>query len=95
MKLTYRGVRYDYVPTLIPRFGPVFATGVYRGAPVAFHTVVDALKQPRLDLVWRGIAHRTGSTPAMLRPMSDTVSAASSTPELNLKTSEEAVSQKA
>ncbi|MGF1516125.1 MAG: DUF4278 domain-containing protein [Elainellaceae cyanobacterium] len=76
MRLIYRGVRYDYTPALTPRFGPVFATGVYRGVPVAFRTVVDSLKQPMLNLVWRGVAHRTGPTPPVPQPMPDTASAA-------------------
>jgi len=60
MKLTYRGAHYDYAPNPIPKFGPVLATGTYRGAPVSFQTLAEMPEQPRFMLKWRGIPYRSG-----------------------------------
>lgn len=63
MKLTYRGVNYDYTPNPAPAMGSTFSTGHYRGAAVEFHTLAEVPEQPIADLTWRGVPYRTG-TPA-------------------------------
>lgn len=62
MKLTYRGVSYDYTPNPMPKMGDTFETGTYRGAPVAFRAVADLPDQPATDLTWRGVPYHRGST---------------------------------
>lgn len=61
MKLTYRGVSYDYTPNPMPKMGDTFETGVYRGATVAFRSVAELPAQPAADLTWRGVPYQTGT----------------------------------
>lgn len=61
MKLTYRGVSYDYTPNPMPKMGDTFETGLYRGAPVAFRAVAELPAQPAADLTWRGVPYHTGA----------------------------------
>jgi len=63
MKLTYRGVSYDYTPNPVPQKGSVIGTGTYRGAAVTFNALAEQPPQPAADLVWRGVPYRVG-TPA-------------------------------
>ena len=59
MKLTYRGVNYDYNPPQAPLGGSV-ATGQYRGAGVKFRNLQkEIVQQPSLDLKYRGVAYTT------------------------------------
>lgn len=60
MKLTYRGVSYDYTPNPVPRFGPAFASGTYRGVPVNFYPLAEIPSQPAHDLTYRGVHYRSG-----------------------------------
>ena len=60
MKLTYRGVQYDYTPPVVETVDN-FNTGKYRGVDIRFRTVKkNPVQQPTLDLVYRGVAHTTG-----------------------------------
>jgi len=63
MKLTYRGVSYDYTPSPVSPKGSVIGTGTYRGAAVTFNALAEQPNQPRADLTWRGVPYRVG-TPA-------------------------------
>jgi hypothetical protein len=68
MKLTYRGVSYDYTPNPMPKMGETFETGTYRGAAVAFRSVAEPPAQPAADLTWRGVPYHTG-TAATVAPV--------------------------
>lgn len=60
MKLTYRGVSYDYTPPRV-EYGPIYARGQYRGAPVAFRTLKETpIAQPSYNLKYRGVAYTSG-----------------------------------
>ena len=64
MKLTYRGIQYDYNPPAVAR-NTTDAVGKYRGVDIRFRTVKKAPVQPAtVDLVYRGVAYRTGEAPA-------------------------------
>lgn len=61
MKLTYRGVSYDYTPPAV-EFSDGHTAGKYRGLDIRFRNPVkDPVQQPTLDLVYRGVAHQTHS----------------------------------
>jgi hypothetical protein len=62
MKLTYRGVSYDYTPNPTPQKAPSFDTGIYRGQAIEFQTLVEIPEQPVADLMWRGVPYQTGKT---------------------------------
>lgn len=61
MKLTYRGISYDYTPA------PVETTegelgGKYRGLDWRFcNAHKEFVQQPTVELKYRGVAHTTGS----------------------------------
>ncbi|HEY9738173.1 MAG TPA: DUF4278 domain-containing protein [Trichocoleus sp.] len=61
MKLTYRGVSYDYTPNPAPKYGPTIATGNYRGSAVEFRALAEVPPQPSHELSWRGIRYRSGT----------------------------------
>ena len=62
MKLTYRGVQYDYTPPSV-EMQDTSEAGTYRGLDIRFRTVKKApVQQATLDLVYRGVAYRTGDT---------------------------------
>jgi len=62
MKLTYRGVQYDYNPPAVETNNTA-DTGKYRGVDIRFRsTKKHPVQQPTLDLVYRGVAYRTGET---------------------------------
>ncbi len=64
MKLKYRGVTYDYTPPTVAT-EPSGLRGVYRGLEWRHRNVTKgAVQQPTLDLVYRGVAYRTGEQPA-------------------------------
>lgn len=60
MKITYRGVEYDYNPPVVETTA-TSEVGTYRGVDIRFRTVKKApVQQPSLDLVYRGVAYHTG-----------------------------------
>jgi hypothetical protein len=61
MKLTYRGVEYDYTAPKV-EVGTASDIGKYRGVDIRFRTVKKApVQQPSLDLIYRGVAYNTGN----------------------------------
>ncbi len=81
MKLTYRGVSYDYTPNPTPQKGSVIGTGIYRGAEVTFNALAEQPPQPSADLTWRGVAYHTGTVAAAHTPVVEAPMAASSQSE--------------
>jgi hypothetical protein len=68
MKLTYRGVSYDYTPPAVET-NTIDEVGKFRGVDIRFRTVKKApVQQPTLDLVYRGVAYQTG-TPEVAAPV--------------------------
>lgn len=60
MKLTYRGVQYDYTPPVVAMTDTA-EVGKYRGVDIRFRSAKKRLvQQPTLDLIYRGVAYRTG-----------------------------------
>jgi Domain of unknown function (DUF4278) len=63
MKLTYRGVSYDYNPPAV-EFSSSNTVGKYRGLDVRFRNPVKIpVLQPTLDLVYRGVAYISNPAP--------------------------------
>jgi hypothetical protein len=59
MKLTYRGVSYEYNPPKV-EYGDRTQVGKYRGVDIRFRNLPKApVLQPTLDLVYRGAAYTT------------------------------------
>jgi len=77
MKLTYRGVSYDYTPNPVPQKGSVIGTGTYRGAAITVNALAEQPPQPNADLTWRGVAYRTGTSAPVTAPA---VAASAATP---------------
>ncbi|ASC71370.1 uncharacterized protein XM38_023220 [Halomicronema hongdechloris C2206] len=78
MKLTYRGVSYDYNPPAVD-VKDTNEIGKYRGVDIRFRSVKKAaVQQPTLDLVYRGAAYRVGQSaePAAPAPAQVPVSTA-------------------
>lgn len=73
MKLTYRGVQYNYNPPTVDT-NETAEVGKFRGVDIRFRGIKKApVQQPSLDLVYRGVAHRTNepqiqSTPTATKP---------------------------
>jgi hypothetical protein len=64
MKLTYRGISYDYSPVDVKLTDAVTTTGRYRGAAYRFRQQQTTLaQQPSLDLKYRGVAYATEPAP--------------------------------
>ncbi|WP_035985196.1 DUF4278 domain-containing protein [Leptolyngbya sp. KIOST-1] len=64
MKLTYRGVSYDYTPPTVES-NVTDDAGKFRGVDIRFRTVKKApVQKPTLDMVYRGVAYQSG-TPEM------------------------------
>ncbi|MBD2106888.1 DUF4278 domain-containing protein [Nodosilinea sp. FACHB-13] len=64
MKLTYRGVSYDYNPPVVES-NLTDEVGKFRGVDIRFRTVKKAtVQQPTLDLVYRGVGYQTGTPKA-------------------------------
>lgn len=64
MKLTYRGVSYDYNPPVVES-NVTDDVGKFRGVDIRFRTGKKATaQQPTLDLIYRGVAYQSG-TPAV------------------------------
>lgn len=80
MKLTYRGISYDYNPPTVEMKSADEEVGKFRGVDIRFRTVKKApVQQPTLDLVYRGTAYRTG-TVAEVAPVTAPVAAPVETP---------------
>jgi hypothetical protein len=68
MKLTYRGVQYDYNPPTV-EMANTSEVGKYRGVDIRFRaTKKPPVQQPTLDLVYRGVAYRTGDEAVAVAP---------------------------
>lgn len=69
MKLTYRGVEYEYTPPQID-MASTSEVGQYRGLEWRFRNprTVPVL-QPNLDLVYRGVPYQTGQPEAVSTPV--------------------------
>lgn len=79
MKLTYRGVQYDYNPPAVA-LNHTAEVGKYRGVDIRFRTVKShPVQQPTLDLVYRGVAYRTGDT-AEVTPVVNTTAPVADAP---------------
>lgn len=62
MKLSYRGVAYDYTPPKVV-YGPSYAAGKYRGTPITFPTLKETpVAQPSYNLKYRGVSYLTSNT---------------------------------
>jgi hypothetical protein len=72
MKLTFRGVSYDYLPHATPVPGPTYGQGTYRGTPITFQAMAELPAQPGADLAWRGVPYRNGIEAADTTPMAAT-----------------------
>jgi len=69
MKLTYRGVQYDYNPPVV-EVSDAPEAGKYRGVDIRFRTVKKSpVQQPTLDLVYRGVAYRNSKAAAATLPV--------------------------
>ncbi len=61
MKLTYRGISYDYNPPAV-QANTTEEVGKFRGVDIRFRTVKKApVQQPTLDLVYRGVPYQAGT----------------------------------
>lgn len=71
MKLTYRGVSYDYNPPKV-EYGDRTQVGKYRGVDIRFRNIAKApVLQPTLDLIYRGAAYTASPVePAAKAPSS-------------------------
>jgi hypothetical protein len=78
MKLTYRGVSYDYTPPAVES-NLTDDVGKFRGVDIRFRTGKKApVQQPTLDLVYRGVVYQNG-TPAAAAPEVAAIPAAPAT----------------
>jgi len=95
MKLTYRGISYDYEAPQVKYgdvHGDVLASGKYRGLDVRFWNRQKApVYQPTLDLIYRGAAYQIGES-AIADATADTKEAAA--PALTSVASVSEVTQK-
>ena len=77
MKLTYRGVNYDYNPPAVDMTSSE-EVGQYRGLEWRFRNAQKPpVMQPSLNLVYRGVAYETGTPEPEVAP---TYTPASTTP---------------
>lgn len=64
MKLTYRGVTYDYNPPKV-EYGDRTQVGKYRGVDIRFRNIAKPpVLQPTLDLIYRGVHYTTNAAEA-------------------------------
>jgi len=56
MKLKYRGASYEYNPPQIP-ISEGEEVGEYQGKTFHFYRPMEALRQPPLDLNYRGVSY--------------------------------------
>ncbi len=68
MKLTYRGVTYEYTPAAVEVTEGKLG-GKYRGLDWRFCNLKKPLVQPAtVDLKYRGVAYSTGEKPSSVQP---------------------------
>lgn len=68
MQLTYRGVKYDYNPPTVEST-TTDEVGKFRGVDIRFRTVKkNPVQQPTLDLMYRGVAYRSGEAAVEAAP---------------------------
>ncbi|RZM77379.1 DUF4278 domain-containing protein [Leptolyngbya iicbica] len=80
MKLTYRGIQYDYNPPVV-EMNNTAEVGKYRGVDIRFRSVKkNPVQQPTLDLVYRGVAYRTGETAVETTPVAAPVATVADAP---------------
>ncbi|MEM9002817.1 MAG: DUF4278 domain-containing protein [Cyanobacteria bacterium P01_F01_bin.86] len=81
MKLTYRGIQYDYTPPSV-EMRDISEVGTYRGVDIRFRTIKKApVQQATLDLVYRGVAYQTGeATPEPVLAQNSVPAVAANTP---------------
>ncbi|WP_204139065.1 DUF4278 domain-containing protein [Halomicronema sp. CCY15110] len=80
MKLTYRGIQYDYNPPAVA-MNDTAEVGKYRGVDIRFRSVEkNPVQQPTLDLVYRGVAYRTGETAVETAPVAAPVATVADAP---------------
>ncbi|MBF2003785.1 MAG: DUF4278 domain-containing protein [Synechococcales cyanobacterium M58_A2018_015] len=60
MKLSYRGVPYEYMPTPVTLAG-YRGKGKYRGIPTSYAIFTADVPQPEYELTYRGATYTTGS----------------------------------
>lgn len=83
MKLTYRGVTYDYNPPKV-EYGDRTQVGKYRGLDIRFRNIKKApVLQPTLDLIYRGAAYTTN--PQTAEPAVETVAASAPVATLSVQ----------
>ena len=64
MKLSYRGVQYDYNPPVVETTEGLVG-GKYRGLDWRFRNMKKPpVLQPRVDLTYRGVRYQNGVAPA-------------------------------
>jgi len=64
MKLTYRGISYDYTPPVVES-SVTDEAGKFRGVDIRFRTGKKVpVQQSNLDLIYRGVAYQTGTPEA-------------------------------
>jgi hypothetical protein len=89
MKLSYRGVQYDYNPPVVET-ADTSDLGKYRGVDIRFRTVTkNPVQQPTLDLVYRGVAYQT-SLAAETTPAVAAVAAIAKAPKTTLSVEDKA-----
>jgi hypothetical protein len=60
MKLTYRGVPYEYTPVPVTAM-QTGLVGKYRGVPFALQTITaPTIPEPECDLTYRGVHYHRG-----------------------------------
>ncbi|WP_008312404.1 DUF4278 domain-containing protein [Leptolyngbya sp. PCC 6406] len=79
MKLTYRGIEYDYNPP-VAELDKTSEVGKYRGVDIRFRTIKKApVQQSTVDLMYRGVAYRTGEVTAPVPVVTATAPAVATT----------------
>lgn len=79
MKLTYRGVSYEYNPPKV-EYGDRTQVGKYRGVDIRFRNVTKVpVQQPTLDIIYRGAAYTTSSAENPTEVQTETQAAPSPT----------------
>ncbi|QZZ22630.1 DUF4278 domain-containing protein [Leptothermofonsia sichuanensis E412] len=73
MKLKYRGITYEPVPTPI-RFSGYRGEGKYRGVPAKYSAFVTDGSWPEVELTYRGVPYKTGRPEQPISPVPADVS---------------------
>lgn len=72
MKLSYRGVSYNYTPAVVETT-PTGLAGQYRGAAVNFRAANQpTATHPALELIYRGVHYKTGVANPATVPQAET-----------------------